>query len=143
MSGLHALQSLSPKLAAMKPELNLLAVLNLLGAAQGLLLALALWTVGRGNRTANRILAALTLTISIFVCGAVLRTTGYLFVYPHLSWVHDPFPFLAGPLLYLYMRSLTSGREGFARGTICTSSRSPLARSTSRPPTSRAPRRNS
>ncbi len=53
MSGLHALQSLSPKLAAMKPELNLLAVLNLLGAAQGLLLALALWTVGRGNRTAT------------------------------------------------------------------------------------------
>ncbi|MCA1632767.1 MAG: helix-turn-helix domain-containing protein [Acidobacteria bacterium] len=99
----------------MKLELNLLAVLNLLGAAQGLLLALALWAVGRGNRMANRILAALTLTISIFVCGAVLRTTGYLFVYPHLSWIHDPFPFLAGPLLYLYMRSLTSGSGGLAR----------------------------
>nr|MBA3239946.1 hypothetical protein [Acidobacteriota bacterium] len=62
---------------------------------------------GAREQDGHRILAALTLTISIFVCGAVRRTTGYLFVYPHLSWIHDPFPFLAGPLLYLYMRSLT------------------------------------
>lgn len=99
----------------MTPYLNLLAVLNLLGAAQGLLLALALMTVGRGNRFANRILAALIITISIFVTGAVLRTTGYVFVFPHLAWAHDPFPFLGGPLLLLYLRALTSGKASLAR----------------------------
>lgn len=93
----------------MFPYLNLLAILNLLGAAQGLLLALALFASGRGGRTQGRLLAALTLAVSVFVCGAVLRTTGYVLYVPHLAWVHDPFPFACGPLLYLYLRELTSG----------------------------------
>jgi hypothetical protein len=37
-----------------------LAVLNLLGAAQGVLLALALLTSKAGRQTANRLMAALT-----------------------------------------------------------------------------------
>jgi len=97
----------------MNPSLNLLAVLNLLGAVQGLLMTLVLLSVKRGNRLANRILAALTFTISIIVSGAVLLTTGYVFVLPHLSRVHHPFVFLAGPLLFLYLRALTSGSQDF------------------------------
>lgn len=93
----------------MRPSLNLLAVLNLLGAAQGLLLTLALVTVKRGNRLANKLLAGLTLSIAIIVTGAVLLTTNYVFVYPHLSRVHHPFVFLAGPLLFLYIRTITAG----------------------------------
>jgi AraC-like DNA-binding protein len=92
----------------MFPYLNLLAVLNLLGAAQGFLLALALFASGRGGRVQSRLLAALTLAVSVFVCGAVLRTTGYVFYLPHLAWAHDPFPFACGPLLFLYLRELTS-----------------------------------
>lgn len=100
----------------MFPYLNLLAVLNLLGAAQGLLLALALFASGRGRRVQSRLLAALTLAVSVFVCGAVLRTTGYVFYVPHLAWVHDPFPFACGPLLFLYLRELTSdGRPKLSR----------------------------
>jgi hypothetical protein len=71
--------------------LNFLAVLNLLGAAQGVLLALALLTTKGANETANRLLAALTLTISIVVSGAVLLTSNYVFVFPHLSRIHQPF----------------------------------------------------
>jgi len=96
------------------PSLSLTAVLCLLGAAQGFLLALALVRVKRGQADANRLLAALTAAVSVFVVGAVLRTTGHVFVYPHLSRIHDPFPFLAGPLLYLYLRTLLGGRP--ARG---------------------------
>jgi AraC-like DNA-binding protein len=102
----------------MTPYLNLLAVLNLLGAAQGFLLALALLTSRRGERAANRLLAALTLVISVFVSGAVLRTTGYVFAFPHLAWVHDPFPFAAGPLLYLYMRARTRGARPTRRDLL-------------------------
>lgn len=99
----------------MQPSFNLLALLNLVGAAQGLLLTLALASAKGGNRTANRILAALTLTIAIVVSGAVLLTTGYVFVFPHASRIHHPFVFLAGPLLFLYIRTLTSNNKRFER----------------------------
>lgn len=95
------------------PALSFLAVLNLLGAAQGVLLALALLTTG--NKTANRLLAALTLTISIIVSGAVLLTSNYVFVFPHLSRIHQPFVFLAGPLLFLYIRELTAREPRFEK----------------------------
>ena len=98
-----------------EPALSFLGILNLLGAAQGLLLALALLNSKDGNRTANRLLAALTLTISIIVSGAVLLSSKYVFVYPHLSRIHHPFVFLAGPLLYLYLRELISNGKGFER----------------------------
>lgn len=97
----------------MPPSLSPLAVLSLLGAAHGVVLALALVGVKRGNAVANRLLAALVLTVSVFIFGAVVRTTGYGFEYPHLTRIHDPFAFLAGPLLYLYLRSLATGRGAF------------------------------
>jgi AraC-like DNA-binding protein len=99
----------------MQPSFNFLAVLCLLGAAQGVLLALALLGARGGNRTANRLLAAMTLTISIVVSGSVWITTDYVFVFPHLSRLHHPFVFLAGPLLFLYIRTLTSNERRFVK----------------------------
>lgn len=95
--------------------LSFLAVLNLLGAGQGVLLALALLSAKDGNKTANRLLAALTLTISVVVSGAVLLTSNYVFIFPHLSRIHHPFAFLAGPLLFLYIRTLTFGHSDFGQ----------------------------
>jgi hypothetical protein len=46
----------------------------------------------------------------------VVWTTGYGFECPHLTRIHDPFTFLAGPLLYLYLRSLSTGRGVFRLG---------------------------
>lgn len=88
-----------------EPALSLLAILNLLGAAQGLLLGLALLGVRGDNKTADRLLAALTLTISIVVSGAVLLTSDYVFIFPHLSRIHHPFVFR--PARYCFF---TSGR---------------------------------
>jgi AraC-like DNA-binding protein len=96
------------------PNVGFLAIMNLLGAAQGVLLALALLTTKSGRRAANLLLAALTLTISIAVSGAVLLTTNYVFAFPHLSRLHQPFVFLAAPLLYLYLRELTTREQRFA-----------------------------
>jgi AraC-like DNA-binding protein len=98
----------------MRDATKVLAVLNLLGVAQGLLLAAALLTLRRGNAAANRLLAAFVATISALVCGAVLFTTGYVFAHPHLSRAHHPFLFLVAPLFYLYVRELTAGGK-FAR----------------------------
>ena len=95
------------------PELGPLAILNLLGAAQGILLTLALLSVKGHHKPANRLLAALTLTIAIIIGGSVLLTTDYVFVYPHLSRLHHPFVFLGGPLLFLYIRTLTASDKRF------------------------------
>lgn len=78
-------------------------------------MTLALLGVKRGNKFANRILAAVTITISIIVGGAVLQTTNYVFVFPHLSRVHHPFVFIAGPLLFLYISALTSARQSLKK----------------------------
>jgi AraC-like DNA-binding protein len=93
------------------PALGILGTLNLLGAAQGVLLGLALLSANAANKTANRILAALIFSISIIVSGAVLLTSYYVFYFPHLSRVHHPVVFLAGPLLFLYIEMLTSQKN--------------------------------
>lgn len=99
----------------MQPSINFLAVLNILGAIQGLLLALALLTLRRGNQSANRILAALMISISVVVCGAVLLTTKYVFEFPHLSLIHHPFVFLVAPLMFLYLKTLVSKEKNFRK----------------------------
>lgn len=94
---------------------GLLVVLSLLGAVQGILLAVALFTVKRGNRIASRLLAGFVFVASIVILGGVLRSQGYVLDLPHLSRVHDPFSFLAGPLLYLYLKTLIEKPAAFAR----------------------------
>jgi AraC-like DNA-binding protein len=95
----------------MKPSFNLPAIINLLGAVQALLLALALVTIRRGHRTANRLLAALSLTIAVSIGGNILISTRYAELFPHLSRIHHPFDFLTGPLIYLYIRTLLTRKD--------------------------------
>lgn len=92
---------------------SVLIVLSLLGAVQGLLFGLALLSFKRGNKIANRLLAALVFTISIFLFGAIMRSTGYDLILPHLSRIHDPFTFLVSPLLFLYLKTLISKKDSF------------------------------
>lgn len=94
---------------------NITVVLSLLGAVQGLLFGSVLLTLKRGDKIANRLLACLVLVISIFLFGAVIRTTGYDLDFPHLSRIHDPFAFLVSPLIFLYLRALTARKAAFAR----------------------------
>ena len=90
----------------MQHNLNLFVILCFLGIGQALLLAVVLLTIRRGNVTANRLLAALSVTISILVCATILSSTRYFLIYPHLTRINHPFDFLGGPLLFLYVRTL-------------------------------------
>lgn len=94
---------------------SVLIVLSLLGAVQGLLFGAALLSFKRGNKIANRLLSALVFVISIFLFGAVLRTTSYDLVLPHLSRIHDPFTFLVSPLLFLYLKTLITKNASFSK----------------------------
>jgi AraC-like DNA-binding protein len=94
----------------MERSFNLPSILNLLGATQAMLLAVVLFGLKRGDRTANRLLAAFAVTIAVLIGGNILISTHYIDLFPHLSRVHHPFDFLGGPLLYLYIRRLLTGQ---------------------------------
>jgi AraC-like DNA-binding protein len=96
----------------METSAKLLAALNLLGVAQALLLAAALLSVKRGNRIANRFLAAFVIVLAIGVGGSTMASEPLIFLYPHLLKIQDPFTFLALPLLFLYIRTLITGGSG-------------------------------
>ena len=87
--------------------LDLPAILCLLGVAQGLLLSAVLLTSRHGNRTANRILAAIAMLISVSVAATILNYARYYQTYPHLIRAVHPLIFLAPPLIYLYVKALT------------------------------------
>lgn len=96
----------------MQPSLNTWTVLLLFAAAQGLFLALLLFTQQRGNRRANRMLAVLITLFSLRLIETVGYWTKYLLVFPHFWLSTATFPFLFGVLLYFYARFLVV--ENFA-----------------------------
>jgi hypothetical protein len=91
----------------MQPSLNTWTVLLLFAAAQGLFLALVLFTQQRGNRRANRVLALLILLFSLRLVETVGYWTKYLLEFPHFWLATASFSFLFGPLLYFYAKFLT------------------------------------
>jgi hypothetical protein len=71
------------------------------GSLQGLLLAGVL-LAQRSNRTANRLLAALMISFTIYLASTAYYATGLYRVYPHFFGASYPMPWLFGPLVYLY-----------------------------------------
>jgi AraC-like DNA-binding protein len=102
----------------MKPSLDLLLIVNFLGAAQALLLAFALLNIKRGNRIANRLLAAFAMTIAVCIGSIALSKTSYIELLPRLEKIHQPFTFLGAPLLFLYVRALLSTRPALGRKAL-------------------------
>ena len=105
----------------MSPSLDPLAILNLLGVAQAVLLAAALLSLRGGNRTARRLLAALVAATALSVTGSVMYATRYVLVFPHTAQVFGTCNFLFGPLIVLYVRSLAAGGRCGAGERSCTS----------------------
>ena len=93
-----------------EPSLDPAEVITLLGAVQGLLLALALLGLKKGRVAATRLLAAFMAVISVSILGSLLTSTKYILFYPQLVQIATPVHFLFGPLIFLYVRISTSGR---------------------------------
>jgi AraC-like DNA-binding protein len=91
----------------MPPLFNLVTLTFLLGATQGVFLAVLLFNKP-GNRTANRLLALLMIAYSAFIAEAALSRTGLGYNFPHLLGLAAGAIYLVGPLHYLYARSLIS-----------------------------------
>ena len=91
-----------------EPLINILSILILVGSAQGLFLAVALFFMRRGNLRANLYLAGLVLTLSLLLVDGFLNVTNSYSLYPHLIGVVWPLNFLIGPFLYFYVKELSS-----------------------------------
>lgn len=72
-----------------------------LGAFQGVLLVFAL-LAQRRNRTANRVLAVVMATFTIYLAQGVYYATGMIYGFPHLFGIASLGPWVFGPLVYLY-----------------------------------------
>lgn len=98
----------------MDPRVSVFAGINILGAVQAACLGVVLLTWRRHSLQANRLLGALALILAVFIAGAVLKTTRYYLVWPHLTLIHDPGLFAIAPLMYLYLKTLRT-RGGLRR----------------------------
>lgn len=92
----------------MDGSFELLSTLTLLGAAQGIFLALALVNAKSGDSRSHRILALFTLLFSIDLGEEYLYQVGFFKSMPGLLHVLAPIDLLYGPLIYLYVSQLTS-----------------------------------
>jgi AraC-like DNA-binding protein len=76
----------------------------IVGALQGLVLT-AVLAGQRTNRTANRLLATLMATMTIYLAAGPYYKAGLIHVYPHFFAVNYPTTWMFGPLMYLYARA--------------------------------------
>lgn len=91
----------------MRTSIILIAVL---GTVQALFLAGALFA-RPSNRRANRVLAALLLTMAVYLGVGAYQLAGLVSQWPlPFAWSH-PMPLLFGPLLYLYALLATNGER--------------------------------
>ena len=82
-------------------NLDWIQLASAIGALQGLLLTATL-LAQRNNRTANRLLAALMGSFTVYLASDLYYATGLIRVWPHFfGWSYFG-PWLFGPLVYLY-----------------------------------------
>ena len=84
----------------------------LLGAIQGILLSVLLFSK-KINHTANVVLGIAMLALSFDVFHSAYILFGYYFEFPHYIGITYAFPFLHGPIFYLYARLISSGDNNF------------------------------
>ena len=92
----------------MMPEIDLLSVIYLIGAAQGVFLVVALLDKKIVNKQANRYLAAFLFIFTLSLVDEFLYQSHYFYEHPHLIGLIWPLEYLYGPLFYFYVRELTS-----------------------------------
>lgn len=87
--------------------MRVLTILLFAGVIQGLFLSAALVTIGKNNRRANRILAAIILIFSLSILIHAADHSEILFRIPYHPELMQLMFFLLGPLIFNYVRTLT------------------------------------
>lgn len=98
----------------MENSIDLVAIVLLLGATQGLFLTLLLITKPI-NKTANRLLALLIFTYSAFIVESSISGTQVAERFPHMLGLFAGVVYLNGPLHYLYALALIKADFSFSK----------------------------
>jgi len=98
--------------------MDVITTIILLGIIQGILLSIALLTIKRGYRTANRFLSLLIFSLALSLYTHILSNTKFYLVCPHLLLITHPLLFLYGPFFYFYAKSLTATNLKLKSNTI-------------------------
>lgn len=95
--------------------LNITNIIFIIGALQGYVLSILLFTKYRHLKV-NKYLAWLILLYSLFVTQSFFDIVSDIEInYPHISRIIDGLPFLFGPLHLMYVGKLTDSRLKFAQ----------------------------
>lgn len=86
---------------------NFFQIIILLGAGQGLFLAVVLFFLSKGNRRANRILACFLLFFSLNIGGIALYELRLILHFPHLALLYSSLALLFSPFIYFYVLAMT------------------------------------
>lgn len=86
---------------------DLLNLISLIGAVQGIFFGLVLLRLHQGNRIANRWLAVFLLVFSITMIGVVAYTSRWILKAPHLALLHTPFAAINASPFFLYILAMT------------------------------------
>ncbi len=86
-------------------------ILFLIAAVQGIFMALVLWQWKRGICLGNRLIATLLLLFSVTLVEYILYWTQYLQYFPHFANISSELPFLFGPIVWFYLRSIYQGKS--------------------------------
>jgi AraC-like DNA-binding protein len=98
----------------MSSSFNFILIILLLGATQGVFLALLLFNKP-GNKSANRFLASLLLSYSAFLTDAAIMQSGLGWQFPPLLGLASGVIYLIAPLHYFYARSLIASDFSFRK----------------------------
>ena len=83
-------------------------ILLLLGSAHGFYLSFALLTKNNTDNNTNLLLALFVFALALRLSFMVVDVSGFLDLSPHLIELDAPIAFLFGPLLFLYVKKLSS-----------------------------------
>lgn len=95
-------------------SLDIFALLNILGIAQGIFLTFLLLDK-KENNFANRILVAILISVLLFMTDCLLIYTRYSLDFPSLVFLSLPLSFAMGPMIYLYVLSITRPAFSFKK----------------------------
>lgn len=97
--------------AMTKPSFDAWTTVFSVAAVQAFFVAFVLWRWPRGRSEASRLLAVLLLLFGVTLTEYVLWWSGYLLDFPHVANVSAQFPYLFGPLLFLYFRTIYTSEK--------------------------------
>lgn len=100
-----------------EPSFDTWTIVFLIAAVQGYFVALVLALWKRGARSAKLLLAALLLLFAITMTEYVLYWTNYIGRFPHVANLSAQFPYLFGPIIWLYLRTIYEGKP-LTRGDL-------------------------